>query len=266
MNKTKIEWCSHTWNPVTGCFHGCPYCYARRTANRFGLPFAPKLGDPGMEGASKYDSPEGMGTMLELEEPYTRGGRSQPFPMAFMPTFHRYRLQEPERAKIHKDIFVVSMGDLFGKWVPTDWIRDVLDACQRAPWHRYLFLTKNPGRYCEMNHLDILPHGENFWYGSTVISTEAAEAQTALGTEVHTFWSMEPLTEPVDMDAAIMPPEWVILGAETGNRKNKAVPRREWVDQIAVFCAENDIPVFYKDNIRAYFPDLPASEFPWDPF
>lgn len=36
MNKTKIEWCSHTWNPVTGCFHGCPYCYARGIARRFG--------------------------------------------------------------------------------------------------------------------------------------------------------------------------------------------------------------------------------------
>ena len=42
------------------------------------------------------------------------------------------------------------------------------------------------------------------------------------------------------------------------------VPRREWVDQIAAFCEENEIPVFYKDNLRAYFPDLPASKFPWD--
>ena len=30
INKTKIEWCTHTWNPVTGCRHGCPYCYARK--------------------------------------------------------------------------------------------------------------------------------------------------------------------------------------------------------------------------------------------
>lgn len=31
MNKTKIEWCDSTWNPVTGCLHNCNYCYARRT-------------------------------------------------------------------------------------------------------------------------------------------------------------------------------------------------------------------------------------------
>ena len=36
IHKTKIEWCSHTWNPVTGCRHDCPYCYARRIATRFG--------------------------------------------------------------------------------------------------------------------------------------------------------------------------------------------------------------------------------------
>ena len=36
MNKTKIEWCDSTWNPVTGCYHGYPYCYARRMVERFG--------------------------------------------------------------------------------------------------------------------------------------------------------------------------------------------------------------------------------------
>ena len=36
MNDTKIEWCDMTWNPVTGCLHGCEYCYARRIAERFG--------------------------------------------------------------------------------------------------------------------------------------------------------------------------------------------------------------------------------------
>ena len=35
MNRSKIEWCDHTWNPITGCFFVCPYCYARTMANRF---------------------------------------------------------------------------------------------------------------------------------------------------------------------------------------------------------------------------------------
>ena len=116
MNKTKIEWCDSTWNPVTGCFHGCKYCYARRIAERFGMKFAPHLGDPGMEGACKYDSGEGMDTMLELEKPYEEDGRVQPYPMAFMPTFHKYRLDEPARKTRPRTIFVCSMADLFGEW------------------------------------------------------------------------------------------------------------------------------------------------------
>jgi protein gp37 len=35
MNKTSIEWCDFTWNPVVGCKHGCPYCYAKKINDRF---------------------------------------------------------------------------------------------------------------------------------------------------------------------------------------------------------------------------------------
>ena len=87
---------------------------------------------------------------------------------------------------------------------------------------------------------------------------------TMQGVALNSFWSMEPLLGPVDMSAAEGLPQWVILGAETGNRADKVAPRREWVDQITQFCAENEIPVFYKDNLRAHFPDLPPSASPWD--
>jgi protein gp37 len=36
MNKTKIEWCDYTLNPVKGlCPMACPYCYARAMYKRF---------------------------------------------------------------------------------------------------------------------------------------------------------------------------------------------------------------------------------------
>ncbi|MGD0535863.1 MAG: DUF5131 family protein [Methanoregula sp.] len=54
MQKSKIEWTDATYNPVTGCLHGCPYCYARKIAERFHGPagFIPafhpeRLQDPG---------------------------------------------------------------------------------------------------------------------------------------------------------------------------------------------------------------------------
>ena len=51
MNKTAIEWCDYSWNPVTGCRTGCWYCYAARMATRFKRPFTPafhseRLGEP----------------------------------------------------------------------------------------------------------------------------------------------------------------------------------------------------------------------------
>jgi len=35
--KTSIPWCDVVWNPVWGCERGCPYCYARGFARRFGV-------------------------------------------------------------------------------------------------------------------------------------------------------------------------------------------------------------------------------------
>ena len=42
MNRTKIEYCDYTWNPIKGlCPEACWYCYARRMYQRFKLD--PKL-------------------------------------------------------------------------------------------------------------------------------------------------------------------------------------------------------------------------------
>lgn len=246
MNKTKIDWATMSRNPVTGCRHGCPYCYARRTAHRFD--------------AGRAD-PAPLANGLHVLE---RKIKATPYPYGFEPTLHRYRMNQPERQEEPQTVFVCSMADLFGRWVPTSWIVEVLDACQRAPQHRYLFLTKNPARYLELDHMALLPHAENFWYGSTVANEDAAAMYTMQGVAINSFWSMEPLLGPVDMSAAEGLPQWVILGAETGNRADKVTPRREWVDQITQFCAENEIPVFFKENLREHFNDLPASAFPWD--
>lgn len=123
---------------------------------------------------------------------------------------------------------------------------------------------KNPARYLELDHLALLPHESNFWYGSTVANMDAVGMYVMQGVNINSFWSMEPLLGPVDMAAAEGLPEWVILGAETGNRPGKVTPAREWVDNIVAFCEENEIPVFFKDNLRKYFPDLPTSAFPWE--
>jgi len=38
MNKQSpngISWTDYTWNPITGCLHGCSYCFVERMAKRF---------------------------------------------------------------------------------------------------------------------------------------------------------------------------------------------------------------------------------------
>ena len=288
MNRTKIEWCGHTWNPVTGCRHECPYCYAQDIAWRFrtqwernkAWEYRNLLIDSGEIIRFSEKCPPSFGTtegyrwnwerthyLWELPAPLAAKGR-QPFPFGFESTFHRYRLDEPAALKKPSNVFVCSMADLFGDWVPLRWIRDVLDACAAAPQHRYLFLTKNWIGYWRLNEIALLPLHDRYWYGATVCNQEMAydtpySMDKAL--EQHFFWSMEPLLGPVDIKAAACTiPKWVIIGAETGNRRGKVIPERAWVDDIRAFCEYNGIPVFYKDSLRKLFPDLPESQFPWE--
>ena len=59
--------------------------------------------------------------------------------------------------------------------------------------------TKNPARYLELDHLALLPHESNFWYGSTVANMDAVGMYVMQGVNINSFWSMEPLLGPVDL-------------------------------------------------------------------
>lgn len=239
MKNTKIEWCDMTWNPVTGCQHGCQYCYARRIANRF----ASKDPDAVIETANCKE-------LHVLEEPYVYKGKTEPYPYGFQPTLHKYRLDEPANIKTGKIIFVGSMTDLFGEWVPDEWIRQVFEACDRAPWHTYLFLTKNPNRYIELAKKDLLPR--QHWYGYSATRQNqlwhfhhAADCPC-----INLFVSIEPILEfMVTPFSTHLPADWVILGAETGTRKNKVVPEKRWIKEIAETCDWCGIPVFMKESL-----------------
>lgn len=266
MYKTKIDWCDSTWNPVTGCFHGCDYCYARKIAERFGLDYAPKLGDPGMEGAGKLDyPPEGMDVMLELEKPYSRDGKTNPYPMAFAPTMHRYRLDQPKKWQESRTIFVCSMADLFGEWVPYRWIMEVFKACEAAPQHRYIFLTKNPNRYIQLAGIGMLPR--HHWYGYT--ATKGSELWRFHHADdcpcINLFVSIEPMLEPMKpCFSSHCPADWVIVGAESGSRQGKVIPDREWISNIQMECECSGRPIFMKESLRALMGDDFKQEFPWE--
>lgn len=260
MEKTKIEWCDSSWNPVSGCYHTCPYCYARGTANRF----------KGCDDSPDGTAPDKVVALKErLKVTDAKGKtRNAAYPYGFTPTLHEYRLNDPATKGFGKTIFVCSMADLFGEWVPEEWIVKVFDACKAAPGHRYLFLTKNPERYWDLAKKGLLPKGDEYWYGSTVTDpyTEAFWAE-----EYNTFISMEPILEPMgkaDTDENGKIPadyiDWIILGAETGNRKDKVVPERSWIEDIVQEFKDRGKPVFMKDSMIPIWGEEILTELPWE--
>lgn len=272
-NKTKIDWCDATWNPVTGCLHDCEYCYARRIAERFG-------------GASETHNnecchecqwmTEGTGEIHDLDEPIYDfdEGRNAPYPFDFDPTFHRYKLDEPQHWKKPRTIFVCSMADLFGEWVPDEWIAEVFQACEAAPQHRYMFLTKNPARFKRLRENGIkLPNG--CWIGTSV-TRDAEQADQYTGktgylsenwdTTAKWFVSVEPIQERMSRSSIenLTAMHWVIVGAETGRRVGKVVPKKEWIDEIVEECKRCRTPIFMKESLRELMGVDFRQEFPWE--
>lgn len=281
MDKTKIDWADASWNPVTGCMHGCEYCYARRIAERFGgcwrLDLPPDTSWRGNVGERKLMGDyarhnDGKCHVLDEPEiecavfdpPIGYRGKVKPYPYYFSPTFHRYRLGEPQSWKKPRNIFVCSMADLFGDWVPDEWIEQVFEACEAAPQHKYLFLTKNGKRYLELARKGIMPDADNFWYGCSVTRPDAP---FFFSNKCKTFASIEPILEPFDWVPGLKHiglPDWIIVGAETGNRKNKVRPEKDWLGGIVNGCAEHNIPLFMKESLRELMGTDFRQEFPWE--
>ena len=251
MYKTKIDWCDSTWNPVTGCRHKCEYCYARGIANRFGEFSSSNFAS--MNDVEAYDT-----TFEIYEKP------SNPYPYLFAPTFHQYRLDQPAQWKKPRTIFVCSMADLFGKWVPDEWIAEVFKACEAAPQHRYIFLTKNPDRYIQLAEKGMLPR--KHWYGYT--ATKDSELWRFHHADdcpcINLFVSIEPMLERMTPAfSSHCPADWVIVGAESGSRQDKVIPEREWIGNIQMECEYSGRPIFMKESLRALMGEDFKQEYPW---
>ena len=256
MNKSKMEFCDFTFNPVTGCRAGCEYCYAAKQVKRFS-------GDVRINKGSTQLQKDENGLYI-LEEPFkNQTGKVIPDPVGFEPIMHRYRLVMPTQKKKPANIFVVSMGDLFGAWVPDSWIEEVFKACDAAPWHTYMFLTKNPRRYEELAQKGILRTGDNFWYGSTATTPET---EFFWHDQLNTFVSIEPILVPfpdvMHPDCGIQKVKWVIVGAETGNQKGKIAPEKEWIQDIVKACWATRTPVFMKDSLKDIWGEDLIREWP----
>lgn len=222
FNRTNdnVEWACWTWNPVTGCKHGCPYCYAREIAARF----------------------------------YGNGG--------FEPKFHPERLSAPGNTKLPKpgeaigerNVFVCSMADLFGTWVPQEWIDAVIETVRTAPQWNFLFLTKNPERLVD---IDWPP---NAWVGTTVdCQTRVAAAEKTFAQIKATvkFLSCEPLLEQLtfkNLEAF----DWVIIGPRRVGKDHEQ-PQWGWVESLVNQARDSGLQVYFKPHLTVRpreYPDV----------
>ena len=98
------------------------------------------------------------------------------------------------------------MSDLFGKWVPEEWILQVFESVKKSPDWNFLFLTKFPQRLQEINDkLGGFP--ENVWVGTTVdTQARVALAEKAFkNIDAKVKWlSIEPMLEPLKFSSLDM--------------------------------------------------------------
>lgn len=229
MKNTKIETFDSTLNAVMGCPNGCEYCYARKLNTRFKW----------IEDWSK-------------------------------PQFFPERLKD-FYSKKPKSIFIDSMSDI-GTW-KQEWFNAVLKAINNNPQHRYIALTK-----CYDNFIGLADKGQvgsnstvrnvkpikTLFVGTSVTTQWQANKQSSLFPDFPDFFSIEPILEPIKLvDYAI--PKTLIIGAETGNRKGKVIPQKEWIDSLVKQADKHNSIVFMKESLRKIMgDDFRQDKLPWE--
>ena len=216
---TTIEWTNETWNPVTGCVKvspGCKHCYAETFAERF------------------------RGVVMP-------NGRLHVFHGGFDPELRPMRLDQPWDWATPRLVFVNSMSDLFGEFVPDDYLGRVFDVMRRTPQHVYQVLTKRAARLDSWtHHQPWLVDAKHIWLGVSVEDRKYGVPRIDLLRRSNAgirFLSVEPLLEDlgrIDLTGI----DWVILGGESGWR---ARPMRvEWARSIRQQCRRANVPFFFK--------------------
>ncbi|MDV7211841.1 DUF5131 family protein [Azotobacter beijerinckii] len=266
-DKTGIEWTDATWNPIRGCSRvsdGCRHCYAEAQAARI-ISMDRGRGIP--EGQGSYDGLLAKGGQWNGQIKVVESAMEQP-----------QRWRKPRR------IFVNSMSDLFHENVPEEVIQRIFAVMASAPHHTFQILTKRAERMREvlsskdarwiaegqlaLTREGILKPGAyhvtwplpNVWLGVTVENQAAADERIPqlLETPAAVRWlSIEPLLGPVhienylcecpeDDDGAPYPGriDWVVVGGESGPNARPMHPH--WATSLRDQCLAAGVPFLFK--------------------
>lgn len=239
--KNKIGWCNTTWNPCWGCLNNCEYCYARKIAKfRWKQMYEIEFNHYW----KKHPTWAWTGDHLSgLKD--------------FGPTFLEAQFDKKFPQKAQK-IFVGSMSEIY--YWEDEWLEKVLEKVKLYPQHIFQFLTKYPFVYSKYKF------PQNCWLGITITDTENYDYLEYQKFKISNpnnlkFTSFEPLLNEISLDLENI--DWVILGAETGSRKDRVFAKRRWIELILINCYKKDIPVYIKDSIIKWQPQLKRfNEFP----
>lgn len=252
MQATKIPWAKYSSNPLyavdketgrhgwycTRVSDGCRNCYASRMNERLGTGH-----DYSAQNADKVEWRLRWGEFKDWQKRKT-----------------------PSR------MFVCDMTDWMHEDVPFGFIRAMLDATTRAPWHTYMFLTKRAQGLrdfmCAMRDeadLPFVPH-PSVWLGVSVEDQATADERIPLLLETPAakrFVSVEPMLGPVDLYEWLklrLPGEsigWVICGGESGPKHRPM--ELAWVESLYDQCQAAGVAMFFK-QISAVRPDQPSGD------
>lgn len=229
-----IEWTDYAWNLVAGCHHGC----------RWIMP----------------DGSEAKCYAEDVANGVARSAYKQGFEHHY---WHPQRLEEPYGVSRPSLIFVDSMADLFGHWVPEEQVKQVLSVMKQTPHHQYQSLTKAAPQM--LKYVDELP--PNLWTGVSMPPTrmfgkllhphqQEQMFSKALATldvlDQPVRWvSFEPLSFDVAplLEAYGVPFEWAVIGAATNGRATYQ-PRRAWVKRLLEVLDSHGVKVFFKGNLE----------------
>ena len=164
-----------------------------------------------------------------------------------------------------KTIFVGSMGDMWGEWVPDKFIERVIAVCLKYPANQYIFQSKNPARFRQYK-----PQ-VNFLYGTTLetdeypkgFNTNGPITARSINARVAPFKNFSPLRrifitiEPI-MDFNLfefvemirkLHPEFVTIGADSKHH-NLIEPSWQKVQALIETLGNLDIEIRQKTNLE----------------
>ncbi len=172
----------------------------------------------------------------------------------FIPHHHLERLYKIKPNQKHKKIFIDSMWDWNCKDNKEWWLHAIIEKMQECSQHTFQILSKRPKGYSQFKF------PKNVWIGTsvnTMKNTHRIDKLIAGNPGIIKFVSVEPIHSRIEYDWSQV--DWVIIGAETGNRRGKIVPEYNWIASIVNKAKSLGVPVFIKDN--AYWPEV-VREFP----